>query len=151
MKPSPEQLEQIIHRTLKSLPARPAPRSLESRVLAAIEARAALPWWKQSFTHWPVAARCVFIVVAAAVTKLVLMGTVWAMAGFNSAELADAFQFPWLESLNHTVRWAGDYALRLVSLIPPLWLYAALGGIAALYATLFGLGATAYRTLFADR
>ena len=54
-------LENFIHQTLRSLPDRPAPRSLESRVLAAIEARAALPWWKQSFAQWPVAARFVWL------------------------------------------------------------------------------------------
>jgi hypothetical protein len=55
MKLSPEQLEKLIHSNLRALPDRRAPRSLESRVHAAIETRAALPWWKQSFAQWPVA------------------------------------------------------------------------------------------------
>jgi len=35
MKPTPEELERIIHQTLRSLPPRRAPHSLESRVLVA--------------------------------------------------------------------------------------------------------------------
>jgi hypothetical protein len=153
MKPSPEQLEQMIHRTLKSLPNRPAPRSLESRVLAAIEARASLPWWKQSFSHWPLAARGVFLVAATAVVALFLFATVRATAGFSHSELANSFstRFSQLESLNQMARQAGSVCLRWVGQIPALWLYAALAGLASVYATLFGIGATAYRTLFADR
>lgn len=153
MKHSPEDLEKLIHQTLRALPDRRAPRSLENRVLAAIEARATLPWWRQSFAHWPMAARCVFLVVSGAVVKLVLMAVVWALAGFNTAEAANALATPiaWLEGANQTVRAAGGFALHLVRSIPPVWLYAGLAGLAAVYATLFGLGAAAYRTLFADR
>lgn len=41
---SPQDLEKLIHQTLRALPDRKAPRSLEHRVLAAIAARQALPW-----------------------------------------------------------------------------------------------------------
>ena len=45
---NPDNLEQLIDRTLRELPLRRAPRTLETRVLAAIAARQALPWWKRS-------------------------------------------------------------------------------------------------------
>ena len=35
--------------------------------------------------------------------------------------------------------------------IPPLWLYGGLALFAAMYATLFGLGAAAYKALHAQR
>ena len=97
MKSSPEDLEKLIHQTLRSLPARRAPLSLESRVRAAIEARAALPWWKQSF-----AARVAFLIGSAGIAKLAIMAVVWAMAGFDGAQLANAFstQFAWVQTVS---------------------------------------------------
>jgi hypothetical protein len=49
MSPNPEnnerKLERLIHETLRELPARQAPSSLENRVLAELARRTALPWW----------------------------------------------------------------------------------------------------------
>lgn len=153
MKRSPEDLEKLIHQTLRSLPAHRAPRSLESRVLAAIEARASLPWWRQSFTQWPVAARVAFFVGSAGVAKLMLMAIVWAMAGFDSTQYATAFssQFAWIENAAAVVTAIFDFCAMLYRSIPPLWLYGGLAFVAVMYTTLFGLGAAAYRTLYAQR
>lgn len=153
MKRSPEELEKLIHQTLRALPDRRAPRTLEARVLAAIEARAALPWWQQSFRQWPAAARGLFLVVAGGVVKLSLMAAVWVMTGFDAAGYENAFstQFAWLERAGRIVAGIGDFCQILWHSIPPLWLYGTLAGIAALYLALFGLGATAYRTLYANR
>ncbi len=153
MKPSPEDLEKLIHQTLRSLPARRAPLSLESRVRAAIEARAALPWWKQSFTAWPVAARVAFLISSAGIAKLAIMAVVWAMAGFDGAQLANAFstQFAWVQTVSGVFTVIGNFFVTVYRAIPPLWLYGGLAAVAALYAALFGLGATAYRLLYANR
>ena len=153
MKLSPEQLEKLIHENLRALPARRAPRSLASRVLAAIEARAALPWWQQSFAQWPIAARAVFILFSAGLVKVALMAAVWVLAGFNSVEFANAFatQFTWFQRLSAAVGGVGEFFALLGRVIPSLWIYGALAVFASLYAMLFGLGATAYRTLYASR
>lgn len=153
MKRSPEDLEKLIHQTLRSLPERRAPRTLESRVMAAIEARAALPWWKQSFSRWPIAARCVFLLLSGGFVKLALMAAVWVMAGFDSAQLATAFttQFGWIGRLGDVVLNLGQLAGLVFRSIPPLWLYGAVAIIGALYASLFGLGAAAYRFFYAQR
>ena len=153
MKHSPEQLEKLIHQTLRSLPAQRAPHSLEARVLAAIEARAALPWWKQSFVRWPLAARVAFFVGSAGVAKLGLMGVVWAMAGFDRVQFTSAFstQFTWIQTTSAVVANVGDFFGLLYRSIPPLWLYGGLAFVALMYAALFGLGAAAYRTLYANR
>src|SRR5437773_8945657 len=103
MNPSPdhdERLERVVDRTLRELPPRRAPISLEQRVLAEIARRVALPWWHKSFAHWPVPVRAVFMVVLAGVIKLVLIGGVWIMTGFDGAQFREAFatQFTWLES-----------------------------------------------------
>jgi hypothetical protein len=153
MKRSPEELEKLLHQTLRSLPDRRAPRSLESRVLAAIEARAARPWWQQSFAQWPVAARSVFILLAGGIVKLMLMATVWVMAGFNSEQYSNAFstQFAWLNRIGAAISGTGDFFVLLWHSIPPLYLYGGLACLGALYLALFGLGAAAYRTLYANR
>jgi hypothetical protein len=153
MKHSPEDLEKYIHQTLRSLPARRAPLSLESRVRAAIEARAALPWWKQSFASWPVAARIAFFIGSAGLAKLAIMATVWAMAGFDGAQLTNAFstQFAWIQTGSNVVAGIGSFFGTVYRSIPPLWLYGGLAAVASLYAALFGLGAAAYRLLYANR
>jgi hypothetical protein len=146
------QLERTIQQAIRDLPARRAPRSLEQRVLAEIARRAAMPWWRKSFAHWPIAARGVFIVVSAGMIKLALMFGVWVMAGFDTAQFKDAFavQFTWLENGRAVINALGDFAAIMARNIPPLWLYVGLALFAAMYATLFGLGAAAYRALRAD-
>lgn len=147
----PEKLERLIHQTLRDLPAHRAPRSLESRVLAEIGRRAALPWWKKSFAHWPLAARVLFVIASAGVVKLALMAAVLAMAGFDSARLADVFapQLAWLETVLAVVAGIREFCGAVFRAIPPLWLYGALAAVGAMYATLFGVGAAAYRALYA--
>lgn len=153
MKRSPEDLEKLIHQTLRSLPDRRAPRSLEARVLAAIEARAARPWWQQSFAQWPMAARIVFLLFSAGLVKLALMAAVWVMGGFDAATYTSAFsnQFAWIERISAAFTGMADLCGLVFRAIPPLWLYGGLAVFAGIYVTLFGLGATAYRTLYANR
>lgn len=153
MKPSPEQLEKLIHQTLRSVPDRRAPRSLEARVLAAIEARASLPWWRQSFASWPIPARVAFVLSSAGVAKLILMIAVWVMAGFDSAQFTTAFstQLSWIQNISAWVDVVGNFFGALYRAIPALWLYGGLAFMGLMYVVLFGLGAAAYRTLYAHR
>lgn len=153
MKHSPEDLEKFIHQTLRALPPRRAPHSLESRVRAAIEARAALPWWRQSFVHWPMAARVAFVIGSAGVAKLVLMAAIWVMAGFDGAQFTNAFstQVSWFQTASGIVEGFGNFCSMVFRNIPPLWLYGGLAFFAVMYAALFGLGAAAYRALYSPR
>ncbi len=153
MKPSPEQLEKMIHETLRSLPAHRAPRSLEARVLAALEAQAAQPWYRQSFVRWPMAARVAFVLLSAGLAKVVLMATVWAMAGFDSTEVASAFssQVAWIETAAAVVNHVAAFCGAVYRGIPPLWFYGGIAFVATMYLALFGLGAAAYRTLYVNR
>ena len=153
MKHSPEDLEKFIHQTLRALPARRAPHSLESRVRAAIAARAALPWWRQSFARWPMAARVAFFIGSAGVAKVALMAAVWVLAGFDSTLFTNAFstQVSWFEGAAAAVDGIGNFCSMLFRNIPPLWLYGGLAFVAVMYAALFGLGAAAYRALYSHR
>ena len=155
MFPTPDhdaKLERILHRALRDLPSRHAPRSLEQRVLAEIERRAALPWWRKSFAHWPLAARAGFILASAGFIKLALMLGVWVMAGFDGAQFKTAFapQFAWFDNAVVVVNAIAGFFEILFRNIPPLWLYGSLIFFASMYVMLFGLGAAAYKALRAQ-
>lgn len=144
-----EKLEQWARETLRDLPSRRAPRSLEQRVLAEIERRVALPWWRKSFGHWPMVARASFVLSCAALARLLLMGGVWMMAGFDPAQFKTAFAQPlaWFENIMAVVQAATGFCDIMLRSIPSLWVYGGLIFFAAMYATLFGLGAAAYKAL----
>ena len=146
-------LEETIHRALRELPARQAPHSLEQRVLAEIERRAALPWWRRSFTHWPAAARIGFIIVCAGIVLTALMGRVWIMAGFDPAHLKPALlqPFAWAENLLVALRAIAGSCEIILRNIPSVWLYGSLLFFGSMYAALFGLGAAAFKAIRAPR
>ncbi len=152
MKISPESdknLEQFIARTLRDQPPRRAPRSLEQRVLAELSRRAALPWWRQDFAHWPVAVRGVFLVASAALAA----AFVWALAGLDTTRALNsvAADFAWVSALRGVAASAITFGAIIIRGISPVWLYGGAAAIVGLYATLFGLGTAAYRTLYVNR
>jgi len=145
---SHKELEQFIHQNLSRLPERRAPRSLERRVMAAIAARQALPWYRQSFTHWPATARAAFLG-----TGVLVVAAIIAFGGSTPAPISEAVsetqgRLDLLSSVASSLRNSADI---LVGRIPTLWIYGVLAVLGTAYATLFGIGATAYRTLFANR
>lgn len=148
-----ENLERAIHQALRELPLRRAPRTLESRVRAEIERRAALPWWRKSFLHWPLGARIAFIALSGGVAVLALLVGVRGMEILNLTQLQAAFATPlgWLEALRTIAEALGSSVAAVLRTLPPLWLYGGVAILGAMYAALFGLGAAAYRTLYADR
>lgn len=155
MNPAPDQnekLERAIHQTLRALPPRRAPRTLQSRVLAELERRAALPWWRQSFTHWPLAARAAFLLLSAAVVKVTLLASGWVSGEVESTAVTSAFSTPeWLQATLAVGRSFADFGSVIFHSIPSVWLYGTVAFAAVMYATLVGLGAAAYRTLYAGR
>jgi hypothetical protein len=156
MNPPPDnhdKLERVIHRTLRELPPRRAPRTLEQRVLAELERRAALPWWRKNFAHWPLVARAGFILLCAGIARLGLMLGFSTTAGDGPVPFKEAFAQPyaWMENglaVVHAITGFFDIIFRN---IPPLWLYGGLAFFATMYLALFGLGAAAYKALHAHR
>jgi hypothetical protein len=145
--------ETELGRALREIPLRRAPPSLESRVLAEIGRRAALPWWRQSFARWPGPARVGFAVTSAALVAALLAAS-WPWA--PGAELAGAGAraagswLPWARSVLILIDVAREVEAALVRAVPLDWLYGAMAAGALLYTALFGLGAAAYRTLYID-
>ncbi len=151
MTPSPEneeQLEQLVRRVVRDLPPRRAPRSLEARVRAEIERRAGRPWWRRSFAHWPAPARAGFVLVSLALVGLFFVSGMWIDSDL-AVRLPAAAAAPagWIESGFTVLRALGSCLDIVERNIPPLWRYGGLAVVTALYFTLFGLGAAAYRVL----
>jgi hypothetical protein len=136
------QLERQVHRSLRQLPQRRAPSSLENRVWSELARLASLPWWRRSFLHWPLAARASFFVLSAGLCALTFLGSARLFAGFGSAKrLAESLT--WLST-------AAEALASLLRVVPSIWIYEALAAAALLYALLFALGAAAYRTLYLE-
>jgi len=147
---SAEQLEQLVHHELRGLPLRKAPSTLESRVLAAIEHQATVAWYHKSWTYWPGAVKAAFLGVATGVSGAAIAAFYLVTQGADASALTAAAgeRFAGVAALFHVVRWIATYTGDTIASIPPLWLYGGLAFVAALYATFFGLGAAAYRTLY---
>ncbi|HSZ09667.1 MAG TPA: hypothetical protein VK794_14090 [Steroidobacteraceae bacterium] len=140
--------ERAVDQALKGLPPRRAPSTLESRVIHELQRRAALPWWRVSFVHWPAAPRVAFVIICIALVAATILGGVSAFVGVGSLSEMAALVLSWAHPFLAVLSSAGGLAALLVHIIPPLWLYGGLALGIVLYVTLFGLGAAAYRTLY---
>ena len=149
-KMTPAELEKFIHQQLRALPPHRAPDTLEARVLAAIEQHAIIPWYHQSWSHWPAAIRTCFLVLATGVTGAVVAVFQVGFTGpeANAVVVQAQQRLGIFTTIYHVAGWFADLSTQIFANIPPLWLYGSLAVIAALYAIFFGLGAAAYRTLY---
>jgi len=153
-RPDSEAIERLIDSVLREQPPRSAPASLQARVFAEIERRAALPWWHHSFLHWPLPVRVLFILASIGIAKIALTGVMMLITGVQSQPVV-------VETIAKPLSWAetgADLFSKTVSLasvvfdaIPTWWLYAGAGVALTLYFALLALGATAYRALYVTK
>jgi hypothetical protein len=154
MTPDPnDKLEAAVSRVLRRQTDRRAPAGLEARVLAEIARRAALPWWRTSFAHWPAAARYLFL--TAAVLAAGLLGAGLFLLGHSSGAHAVqggiASSIAWLDLGREIALAAKDRAATLLAAMPSLWLYAVCGAVGISYVALGALGAATYRAFTLGR
>jgi putative exporter of polyketide antibiotics len=142
-----DRLEELLGRAVRDLPLRRAPLELESRVRSELERRRA-PWWRQSLAHWPLPARCALLALCCVLVGLTLWEHRWVAAGVQQLIDAGVASFSWLNPLLSAIAFTAATTGVVERAIPMTWIYVALTLGAALYATLFGLGAAAYRTLY---
>ncbi len=150
---TPDELEKFIHRTLRFLPDRHAPATLEARVRAALEARAAIPWWHKSWSYWPQWVRALFILCCGTLAGLVVLGGAGLPTGAETAQLNHALT-PVLSLIRPVIslgRGLADIIALIGRDIPAWWFYGAAAFVASLYVMLVGVGAAAYRTLWSNR
>ena len=109
--------------------------------MTALAQRAALPWWRRSYSGWPLAVQIGFFVLSG----LSAAGVIFGLARLPA----------WLDAGAEVSRWQLIYnslletVTTLYSTIPTPYLYGGLAVLAACYLTLAGIGAAAYRTFFA--
>lgn len=137
-----DELERQLTRALREQPLRRAPGTLERRVFAQIESGAVATGWRRGFAHWPMAARLVFLAASVGVVKLALMIAMWIASPLDSPAVSVDLpsQVAWMQTLLVATG-------SVVRTVPSLWLHAGLAVLALMYAALFGIGATAYRTM----
>jgi hypothetical protein len=142
-------LERLIGKATAGLPPRPAPATLEGRVLAAISSAGISPVRSQGFAAWPGAVRWLVLAALTAIAAAVLIalgeagpdGTAWVrtLAPRGWAALWEALRATWEA--------AGGALALLGRSIPGTWWYLAAAAFACWYAGVIGLGLTAYRLL----
>jgi hypothetical protein len=145
---SAEKLERVLHETLKGVGLRRAPVTLEGRVFAELQRRAAAPWWRLSFAYWPAGARAAFVLCCALLVVAMLLGGMSAFVEVRSFGEIQSLLLSWSQPLTAVASSAGGLMALLLRVIPPVWLYGGLAFGALMYVLLFGLGAAAYRTLY---
>ncbi len=143
-----EKLEQVMTETLRGLPARRAPLSLESRVLGELQRRAVLVWWRRSFAYWPAAARAAFVFLNVGLVAVTFLSGFSNVVGGRSFSDFAAMVMTWMRPFLSVASSVGGLTPILLHSIPSVWLYVGAAVAVLLYATLFGLGAAAYRTLY---
>ncbi len=150
-RPADEKIERLLTDVLRDLPLRRAPAVLQEQVLAELQRRAALPWWRLSFVFWPAVARGAFVVLCAVLIGMIFLGGAWAVAGLRALSESAATALAWTKPVLALTASAGGVMSVLAHSIPPLLMYGILGMGVVLYVLLFGLGAAAYRTLYLAR
>ena len=147
------ELEAEIARELKGLPQLPAPHTLVSRVMLAIEGRANVAWYRLPWQMWPVALRLGSLVIL-----LALFGGLCFAAGRltqGEAFVGAAHNLgQWLagiSALGNAVGVLLDAAALAVKQLGTGFIVAALLAVAAGYAMCLGLGTVCVRLALARR
>jgi hypothetical protein len=138
-------LESLVGAELKKLPPITAPGSLLPGVLAAIAARARLPWWQRAWWDWPLAAKAAFLLLALAIAGAFSTGGIVIDQGVSTYSQQMVERLGPLTSLWNTVLIVLGALRSVVEKIgQPLMLYvAAFFGV--LYLTCLGLGTVCVR------
>lgn len=137
-----KQLEALIDRELKQLPALPAPPTLLPRVLAALGHRAALPWYRSDWQAWPFRLQVASLACLAAMFAGLCFGS-WqlseaAMVGEATQTLRhwfSGFAFVW-----STLAVLGNALVLAAKNLGPLAVWACIIAGLATYLSCLGLG-----------
>jgi hypothetical protein len=148
-----QQLELAISRELKALPELTAPASVANRVLAAIELRLNVPWYRRAWVMWPVAWRM------ASLAAMLMLFSGLCFAGWEVSRTE-----PIMSAMHRAGQWfsrlnmigsvmnilAGSAAL-VVKKLSTIFIVACLVAAGLGYAIFLGLGTVYFRLAFAKR
>jgi hypothetical protein len=145
--PAPPSWEHILDRQLKALPDRPAPATLASRVMAAVHARARLPWYRRDFSQWPLPGQIAGLLAL----SLALAALTWAGLHFWQGDLATQAGGRVADFLRPLAAVASllvalvEAAVLVLRQVPPLIWVAAAGVFLSAYVSALSLGTLLYR------
>ena len=147
------QLELEISRELKALPELTAPASVANRVLAAIELRLNVPWYRRSWVTWPLALRMASLVAMLAMFGgLCLAG--WEVSRTETIMSATHRAGQWFSELNtigSVLNILAGSAALVVKKLGTTFIVACLVAAGLGYAIFLGLGTVYFRLAFAKR
>ena len=146
-------LERAIHHELKALPELTAPAAVANRVMAAIERRRNVPWYRRSWETWPVALR-----VTSLAAMLALFGGL-CLAGWELSRAETVQQmtqrvgqwFSGLDSLQSILSILINSAVLVVKKLGTPFIIACLVSAGLGYAMFLALGTVYFRLAFSKR
>jgi hypothetical protein len=148
-----QQLESAIRRELKALPELTAPAAVANRVLAAIELRLNVPWYRRSWVTWPAALQ-----VASLAAMLMLFGGLclagWELSHTETIMSAMHRAGQWFSRLNTIGSMFNILAGSVMLVVKQLgttFIITCLVAAGLGYAIFLGLGTVYFRLAFAKR
>jgi hypothetical protein len=146
-------LEVEIDRELYSLPEVPAPATLISRVMASIELRKALPWFRRAWHTWPSSLQRAFLVAMLALFAGICFG---AWEGTHTATFGLAVHtiggwFSCFEAIWTTLNALAAAGVALIKQVNSAVLIGFLCAAGLGYAVFLALGTMYVRLAFAKR
>jgi len=148
-----KQLEAAISRELKALPELAAPGVLANRVMAALEQRVRVPWYRRSWQMWPVNLQAVSLVVLLALFGgLCLAG--WELSQAEATVFALHRVGEWFSGLSmieNTFNVLASAAVLVVKKLGTGFIVTCLVVAGIGYAMCVGLGTVYFRLAFAKR
>ena len=148
-----KQLEAAISRELKALPELTAPAVLANRVMAALEQRARVPWYRRSWQTWPMALQAVSLVVLLALFGGLCLGG-WQLSQAEATTLALHRVGEWFSGLSmigNTFNVLVSAAVLVVKKLGTGFIVTCLVAAGIGYAVCVGLGTVYFRLAFAKR
>ncbi len=154
MKPDNQQeLECQVDRALKRLPEVTAPRTLMPRVLAAVRARAALPWYRQSWQAWPMPLQVATIFVLVVSFGGFFFAT-WELsraAGFAAVRQEIGGMFSGVAAIGNVLGVLISALRLVVEKLGTAFIFGCLAAAALAYSIFIGLGTVYLRLAFSQR
>jgi hypothetical protein len=146
-------LEEAIHRELEKLPDLQAPEMLASRVMAAIEQRAVLPWYRRPWQAWPTGLQTASFVLLVAFFAALCFGG-WKLSQGEIVIVATQQIGEWFSIAGviwNTLSVLASSLLLLLKQLNPILLTACAVMAFFSYAACVGLGTAFFRYAFVRR
>jgi hypothetical protein len=148
-----KQLDATISRELKALPELAAPGVLANRVMAALEQRVRVPWYRRSWQMWPMVLQAaVLVVLLALFGGLCLAG--WELSQAEATTFALHRVGEWFSGLSmieNTFNVLESAAVLVVKKLGTGFIVTCLVVAGIGYAMCVGLGTVYFRLAFAKR